>query len=155
MADRVLRFAWNVPMDRNAPPRLLFRRPCNSAGAGKAFVGGHPVVIQRLVPGTKLFKWSSITTRDGVSPWWQLLLAQDLANRERCPGIRELQTYAGRLGVHGRDYDRVRMAVTKQWNRMTTCVALELLRAQWGYIGKAAGQRIDKDDFSVLYHRRE
>jgi len=66
-------------------------------------------------------------------------------------GIADLQTYAARLGSDDRDYARARMAVTKQWNRMTQCVAIELITSQWGYIGKAAGQKVDKGDPSVFY----
>jgi len=65
------------------------------------------------------------------------------------PGIRELQTYASRLNVHDRDYNRARLAVTEQWNKMTNAVAIELLRGFWGYVGKASGQRKDESDPGV------
>jgi hypothetical protein len=115
-----------------------------------AFLGGHPEVVLWLTPGTKLLKWTkSITTPKGISPWWQLLQARRLATGAMVPGIRELQTYASRLNVHDRDYNRTRLAVTEQWNKMTSAVAIELLRGVWGYIGKASGQRKDLDDPSV------
>ncbi len=111
----------------------------------RAFVNGQPEVVEWLNPGTKLFKWTqSITTPRGVSPWWQFLLSRKLATGHECSGIRELQEYAARLGVHDRDYDRVRAAVTEQWNKMTNAVAIELVKGSWGYIGKAAGQLKDK-----------
>jgi hypothetical protein len=53
----------------------------------------------------------------GVSPWWQFLESRRLANGATAPGVRELQEYAARLGVHDRDYARVRAAVTEQWNK--------------------------------------
>jgi hypothetical protein len=109
-----------------------------------AFLFGRPDVVEWLAPGTKLFKWTqSIATPGGVSPWWQFLEARQLSNGVRCPGLRELQEYAARLGVHNRDYTRVRAAVTEQWNKMTNAVAIELVRGAWGYIGKASGQLKD------------
>ena len=114
------------------------------ANTQRAFVNGQPEVVAWLNSGTKLFKWTqSITTPKGVSPWWQFLEARKLANGHECPGIRELQEYASRLDVHDRDYDRVRMAVTEQWNKMTNAVAIELVKGAWGYIGRAAGQLKD------------
>jgi hypothetical protein len=44
------------------------------------------------------------------------------------PDMRELQEYSTRLGVHDRDYARVRAAVTQQWNKMTNAVAIDLVR---------------------------
>jgi len=106
-----------------------------------AFVGGHPETVEWLDPGTKLFKWTqSIATPRGISPWWQFLESRRLSHSAICPGVRELQEYAARLGVHDRDYARTRAAVTEQWNRMTNAVAVELITGAWGYIGKAAGQ---------------
>jgi hypothetical protein len=85
-----------------------------------AFLTGHPEVVQWLGPGTKLFKWTkSITNPRGISPWWQFLEARRLATGANVPGVRDLQTYASRLGVHDRDYNRTRLAVTEQWNKMT------------------------------------
>jgi hypothetical protein len=55
-----------------------------------------------------------------------------------------MQEYATRLGVHDRDYARVRAAVTEQWNKMTNAVAIELVTGAWGYIGKASGQLKNK-----------
>jgi hypothetical protein len=111
----------------------------------RAFLQGRPEVVAWLEPGTKLFKWTqSITTRNGVSPWWQFLESRRLASGATVPGIRELQGYAARLGVHDRDYARVRAAVTKQWNRMTNAVAIQLVKGAWGYIGKASGQLQDE-----------
>jgi hypothetical protein len=92
-----------------------------------------------LEHGTKLFKWTkSITNARGISPWWQFLAARRLATGANVPGIRELQTYASRLGVHDRDYNRTRLALTEQWSKMTQAAAIELLRGTWGYVGKAA-----------------
>ncbi|SRR6266436_5912987 len=86
--------------------------------AKNAFLGGRPEVVQWLTPGTKLFKWAkSITTSRGISPWWQFLEAKRLATGAHVPGVRELQTYATRLGVHDRDYNRTRLAVTEQWEQ--------------------------------------
>lgn len=113
--------------------------------AKRAFLHGHPEVVEWLGAGTKLFKWTqSVTTPKGVSPWWQFLESRRLANGATAPGVRELQEYAGRLGVHDRDYARVRAAVTEQWNKMTNAVAIELATGAWGYIGKASGQLKDE-----------
>lgn len=122
------------------------------AGVKNAFLGGRPEAIDWLAPGTKLFKWtSSVTSPKGVSPWWQFLEARKLATGAPVPGIRELQTYAARLNVHDRDYDRARMAVTEQWNKMTNAVAIELVNGSWGYIGKTSGQRKDANDPQVFF----
>jgi hypothetical protein len=116
-----------------------------------AFVHGRPELVEWLAPGTKLFKWTqSITTRRGVSPWWQFLISRRLSNGVNCSGIQELQEYAARLGVHDRDYARVRAAVTEQWNKMTNAVAVELTKGAWGYIGKASGQLKDRNVSSVF-----
>jgi hypothetical protein len=110
-----------------------------------AFLHERPEEVAWLDAGTRLFKWTqSITNPKGVSPWWQFLESRRLANGHIVPGLRELQEYAGRLGVHDRDYARVRAAVTKQWNKMTTAVAIQLETGAWGYIGKASGQLQDK-----------
>lgn len=122
------------------------------AAAKRAFLHGRPDVVAWLDPGTKLFKWTqSIATAKGISPWWQFLLARRLQNGATCPGVREMQEYASRLGVHDRDFTRTRAAVTQQWNKMTNAVAIELVNGAWGYIGKAAGQRKDLDDPQVFF----
>ena len=109
--------------------------------ARRAFLEGHAAVVCWLEPGTKLFKWTkSITTPRGISPWWQFLQSRRLATGAICPGIQEFQEYASRLGVHDRDFARVRAAVTEEWNTMANPVAIELVNGAWGYIGRAAGQ---------------
>ncbi|MGB6946545.1 MAG: hypothetical protein WBE37_29380 [Bryobacteraceae bacterium] len=55
------------------------------------------------------------------------------------------------MDVHDRDYARVRAAVTEQWNKMTNAVAIELTTGAWGYIGKASGQRKDKNVSNVFW----
>lgn len=136
-------------MASNQPP--IFANIA-SASVKNAFLHGHPEVVQWLSPGTKLFKWTaSITTPRGVSPWWQFLEARRLGTGANVPGIRELQIYATRLGAHDRDYNRTRLAVTEQWNKMTEAVAIELLLGAWGYIGRASGQRKDADDPKVYF----
>ena len=122
------------------------------ADTKNAFLNGHPEVVAWLDRGTKLFKWTqSITTPRGISPWWQFLESRRLLSGATCGGIRDLQEYATRLGVHDRDYARVRAAVTEQWNKMTNAVAIELLNGAWGYIGKAAGQLKDKRISDVFF----
>ena len=117
-----------------------------------AFLHGHPEVVQWLTPGTKLFKWTaSIVTPKGVSAWWQFLEARQLGTGAKVPGIRELQTYASRLGANDRDYNRARLAVTQQWNKMTRAVAIELMGGAWGYVGRASGQKRDEDDPQVFF----
>lgn len=122
------------------------------AAAQNAFLGHRPEIVQWLTPGTKLFKWTkSVSTPRGISPWWQFLESRRLATGANVPGVRELQTYAGRLGVHDRDYTRSRLAVTEQWNKMTNAVAIELICGKWGYVGKASGQRKNQDDPDVFF----
>jgi hypothetical protein len=122
------------------------------ANTRRAFVNGRPEVVEWLVPGTKLFKWTqSITSGRGVSPWWQFLIARTLPGGAVCPGIREMQENAGNTGAGDRDYARVRAAVTEQWNKMTNAVAIELVKGTWGYIGKAAGQLKNSNDPKVFF----
>ena len=119
---RISIFAMNPPR----PPDFV---TIADNDARNAFLTGRPEVVQWLEHGTKLFKWTkSITNARGISPWWQFLEARRLATGANVPGVRELQTYASRLGVHDRDYNRTRLAVTEQWNKMTQAVAIELLR---------------------------
>ena len=118
----------------------------------RAFVGGGPEIVAWLDAGTKLFKWAqSITTPRGISAWWQLLESRRLGSGVFCPGIQEFQEYAARLDIHERDYARVRTAVTEEWNKMTTPVAIELATGAWGYIGKAAGQLRTLADPKVFF----
>jgi hypothetical protein len=136
-------------MSPNPPPDF---NTIADAGTRAAFLRGQPEEAQWLEAGSKLFKWTaSITTPRGVSPWWQFLQSRKLKTGNVCPGLREMQMYAGRLGTHDRDYVRARLAVTEQWNRMTRAVAIELLRGAWGFIGKAAGQNKDRDDPIVFF----
>jgi hypothetical protein len=137
---------------RMTPPRPpAFAAVADGESKG-AYLFGHPEVVEWLSPGTKLFKWTqSITTSRGVSPWWQFVEARRLATGATCPGIRELREYAARLGVHDRDYTRVRAAVTEQWNKMTHLVAIELVRGSWGYVGKASGQLEDNSTPGVYW----
>ena len=67
------------------------------------------------------------------------------------PGVRELQARAARMGVHDRDFNRSRLAVTEQWNKMTRSPAIELLRGAWGYVGKASGQLKNTSDPDVSW----
>lgn len=117
-----------------------------------AFLRGRPDVVQWLSPATKLFKWTqNLSTPRGISPWWQFLESRNLSNGTVVSGIRELQLYAMRLGAQDRDFNRTRLAVTEQWNKMTEPVAIELLRGAWGYIGKASGQRKNELDPQVYF----
>lgn len=134
-------------MDTQHPPDFANIADASTKGA---FIQGRPDVVQWLGPRTKLFKWTkSITNPRGITPWWQFVEQQHLANGARCPSIGDLQEYATRLGVHDRDYARTRVAVTEQWNKMTNLVAIELTRGKWGYIGRASGQRKEEDDPAV------
>jgi hypothetical protein len=117
-----------------------------------AFISRRPELVSWLDKGTKLFKWTqSITTSRGVSPWWQFLTAHVLPNGEVCPGIRELQERARNTGSHDRDFARAQAAVTLNWNKMTSPVAIEMTDGAWGYIGRAAGQLRDKSDPGVFF----
>jgi hypothetical protein len=136
-------------MNPSKPPDFASVADANTV---RAFLHGRPEIVEWLGPGTKLFKWTqSITTSRGVSPWWQFLQSRTLSNGATCPGIQEFQEYAERLGVHDRDYARVRAAVTEEWNSMTNPVAIELVSGAWGYIGKAAGQLKTMADPKVFF----
>jgi hypothetical protein len=129
-------------MEQQRPPDFA---TIADTAARFAFLRGYPETVEWLGPGTKLFKWSqSLTTSRGISPWWQFVLPRRLATGSHCPGIRDLQTYARRLGIHDRDYARTRVAVTRQWNNMKNLIAIELLAGAWGFIGKASGQLLDE-----------
>jgi hypothetical protein len=118
----------------------------------QAFLRGSPEAVLWLTTGTKLFKWTqSITGSRGVSPWWQFLEQRRLPSGADVPGLREMQIRAARLGAHDRDFTRSRLAVTEQWNKLTRCPAIELLRGAWGFVGKAAGQRKDLSDPQVFF----
>ena len=117
-----------------------------------AFLNGHPEMVLWLTPGTRLFKWTkSVATRHGISPWWQFVDSTRLATGSAVPGIQELQMRAGRLGAANRDFARMRLAVTEQWNKMTELVAIALQKGAWGYVGKAAGQLKDQNDPKVFF----
>lgn len=118
----------------------------------RAFLGRGPEVVELLSSGTKLYKWTkSMMGRNGISPWWLFLESRTLPNGVRCDGLKERQEYAKRLSVNDRDYHRVRAGVTKQWNPMTTPVAIRLNNPAWAYIGKAAGQLEDDSVPNVLF----
>jgi hypothetical protein len=113
------------------------------AAVKRAFLG-RPETTEWIQSGTKLYKWTkSIASSKGITPWWLFLEPRVLANGRRCPGLRERQEYARRLGVSDRNYHRVRAGVTKQWNPMTRPIAIMLTSGMWGYVGKAAGQLED------------
>jgi hypothetical protein len=134
------------------PPKPPDFASIANADTRTAFLGGHADAVEWVRPGTKLFKWTqSITTSRGVSPWWQFLLARRLANGVVCPGIREMQERANRLGVPDRDLARASVAVSRQFNKMTDPVAIELVFGAWGYIGKAAGQLRDQGVPGVFF----
>jgi hypothetical protein len=120
--------------------------------AKNAFINGAPEVVRWLPPGTKLFKWTkSIATSRGISPWWQFVEPMRLATGSTVPGIQDFQTLAARTGVSDRDFARTRVAVTEEWNKMTSAVGIKLLGGAWGYIGKASGQRKNQDNPQVFF----
>lgn len=136
-------------MNPQRPPN--FADIADAATKG-AFRGGHPEVALWLEPGTKFFKWTqSITNSRGVSPWWQFLEARRLATGAVVPGVRELQARAARMEVHDRDFNRARLAVTLQWNKMSRSPAIALTRGAWGFVGKASGQLRDANDPDVYW----
>ena len=127
------------------PPRPPDFAAIADAGTKRAFLNDRPEIVSWLEKGTKLFKWTrSVITPHGITPWWQFLESRPLATGVVCPGIQDFQEYASRLGVHDRDYARVRAAVTEEWNTMAHPIAIELTTGAWGYIGKAAGQLTSK-----------
>lgn len=128
-------------MNPGGPPKF---DEIADASVKRAFHGRGPECVMWLLPGTKLYKWSSsIMGKQGVSPWWLFLEARILPNGLRCDGWKEKQEYARRLSVHERDYHRVRAGVTKQWNVMRDLIAIRLEKPAWAYVGKAAGQLQD------------
>jgi len=127
-------------MKQTVPPNF---NSVADARVKQAFVGP-PETTEWIQPGTKLYKWTkSIFSSTGISPWWLFLEPRVLASGKRCPGLRERQQYANRLGLSDRNYHQVRAGVTKQWNPMTRPIAIMVMNGAWGYIGKAAGQLED------------
>ena len=136
-------------MEQQRPPEFM---GIADVTVKNAFLKGYPEVVRWLASGTKLFKWTqNITTARGISPWWQFIESQRLPNGAVVPGLREMQMYSARLGAHDRDFTRTRLAVTEQWNKMSSPVAIELVNGAWGYIGKASGQRKDANDPQVYF----
>lgn len=119
----------------------------------RAFMGGRPEAVVWLDPGTKLFKWTQALpmARGRISPWWQFLEKRALPNGVVVPGLKEMRAYAQNTASHPRDFNRVRLAVTEQWNQMTHLASIQLLVGVWGYVGKAFGQRKDLNDPQVIF----
>ena len=117
----------------------------------RAFIGGKPETTEKLIAGTKLYKWTQypLAGAQGITPWWSFVEARTLANGRKVEGLQESQIYAERLSTpHGR-YARTRSAVTKQWNLMTRPLVVQLLKDVWGFIGKASGQLEDQQVSNV------
>ena len=122
------------------------------ADVKRAFVGHKPASVEWLAAGTKLYKWTkSITGRHGVSPWWFFVESRVLPIGVRIDGLKERQARAKNIGASDKDFHRVRAGVTKQWNPMTSPMAIRLVNGAWGYIGKAAGQPVDNDVANVEF----
>ena len=83
-------------------------------------------------------------------PWWTLVNPLTLADGTVIPGLQNLHEWGARLGVHERDYARVRSAVTKQWNNMRRPLFLELIQSLCAWIGKASGQLEDENEPNVF-----
>lgn len=112
----------------------------------RAFLGHKAETKERLLPGSKLYKWTQhpLVGPKGITPWWSFLEDRTLANGSRVEGLAKLQEYAQRLSATDSRYHRTRLAVTKQWNQMNRPLVIQLLKPVWGFAGKASGQLEDQ-----------
>jgi hypothetical protein len=101
---------------------------------------------------TKLYKWTEhpLIGPKGITSWWSLVASFTLKNGTAVPGLQTLQERGARLGVHERDYSRVRSAVTEQWNNMRNPLFIELIQPVWAWIGQASGQLANNNEPNVL-----
>jgi hypothetical protein len=101
---------------------------------------------------TKLYKWTEhpLIGPKGITSWWSLVASFTLKNGTAVPGLQTLQERGSRLGVHERDYSRVRSAVTDQWNSMRNPLFIELIQPVWTWIGQASGQLANNNEPNVL-----
>jgi hypothetical protein len=129
---------------------MLLNEDFQFSGASKqvkdAFIGSPEKVP--LSPGTKLYKWTDypLVSPNGITPWWCFVIQRRLPSGMVADGFRRTEQLAARLGTTHRDYQRVRTAVSEQFqNTMQNLLVSELTLACWGFAGKAIGQQEFKD----------
>jgi hypothetical protein len=117
-----------------------------------AFFGRVPEAKELLLNHSKLYKWTQypLVGPKGITAWWSLVDSITLNTGTVVPGLRKVQEWAANLGIHEREYARVRSAVTKQWNTLRKPLFIELIEPVWGWIGKTRGQLEDKDEPKVF-----
>lgn len=118
----------------------------------KAFLAG-PESKELLRAHTKLYKWTQhpLIGPHGITAWWSLVDSLKLKTGTTVPGLESLHEWGSNLGVHEREYARVRSAVTQQWNTMSKPLFIELTQPVWAWIGKVSGQKKDKNDPKVFF----
>jgi hypothetical protein len=114
--------------------------------ARSAFIGiPERVSLKR---GTKLYKWTDydLFGPQGVTPWWSYVEQTVLPNGLIAEGFRTSEVRARRLGVTYRQYQKVRSAVSENFNNnLGKLLRIELLEDIWGFAGRTSGQPEFKD----------
>ena len=110
-----------------------------------AFIGTPEKILLRR--GKKLYKWTDYELNNpvGITPWWSFVEQTRLPGGFVAEGFRTSETMAHRLGVTHRQYQKVRSAVSEQFNKLENLLLVELLRDAWGFAGRTRGQPEFKD----------
>jgi len=98
--------------------------------------------------GTKLYKWTDypLHGQDGITPWWSFVIQTRLPGGFVAEGFRTSEQRAHRLGVTHREYQRVRSAVSENFNNnLQNLLLIELREDVWGFAGQTRGQPEFKD----------
>ena len=112
-----------------------------SGDVKEAFLGVPDKVYLR--PGTKLYKWTEYPLEggDSITPWWSYVIQTTLPSGRVAEGFRTSEERALRLGVHHREYQKAREAVSGKFrNSLENLLLIELTAEVWGFAGPAAGQ---------------
>jgi hypothetical protein len=111
-----------------------------------AFLGVPEKVL--LKARTKLYKWTDypLVGPFGITPWWSYFQQTRLPSGFIAEGFGSTENFARRLGVHHREYQRVRGAVSEKFdNNMQLLLLIELTVDAWGFAGRTSGQPEFKD----------
>jgi|SRR5580698_1845689 hypothetical protein len=114
--------------------------------ARSAFIGTPDKVL--LKRGTKLYKWTDhdLLGPWGVTPWWSYVEQTRLPSGIVAEGFRTSETRASRLGVTHRQYQKVRSAVSENFNNhLANLLLIDLQEDVWGFAGRTSGQPEFKD----------
>ena len=108
----------------------------------KAFLGVPDKILLRS--GTKLYKFTDyplVNPSGGISEWWSFVVKTKLPSGLIAEGFRGSETAANRLGISHREYQKVRSAVSEQFNNnLHNSLLIVLMQDVWGFAGITAGQ---------------